>query len=286
MGVFVAIPVYNRIAFTANCLKSLNKQTEADFEIIVMDDGSTDGTSEMISDEYPDVHLLQGDGSLFWTASINACIRKGLELGASAIITLNNDVIASPDYMENMLSWHHKEGYENALIGSLALDSGTKKVIYGGERINWSNGTSENLLDILPEEEQMGLHEVTHFPGRGMLIPRKVFEKIGLFDEKRLPQYYADYDFTHRAVRNGFKLYCNYDAKLYTYPTESGDYQAKRAKSLSGFYNYFFGMKSSGNLAKFSIYTWKNCPRRFVPQYLLIGYIRRIGGYFREWFKS
>ncbi len=70
------------------------------------------------------------------------------------------------------------------------------------------------LLDKLPKDQQKGLHKVTHFPGRGLWIPRKVFDVLGLFDEKKFPHYYADYDFTHSAVRAGFEIYCNYDARL------------------------------------------------------------------------
>ena len=60
--IHIVIPVYNRRDITRNCLLSLREQTHTDFQVVVIDDGSTDGTSEMIQKEFPEVVLLMGDG--------------------------------------------------------------------------------------------------------------------------------------------------------------------------------------------------------------------------------
>src|SRR5690349_10490763 len=101
--VCVVIPVHNRKSFTYDCIISLYNQTVHADEIIVVDDGSTDGTREMLRKDFPDVHVLSGNGNLFWTASINKGIRYGLELGADHILTMNNDTIASRTFVEKMI---------------------------------------------------------------------------------------------------------------------------------------------------------------------------------------
>ncbi len=275
--IYIVIPVFNRINFTRDCLNSLQKQTNKNFTTIVVDDGSTDGTSEIIKKQYPEVVLLQGDGNLFWTASVNLGIEYALQKDAVHVMTLNNDVIAPEDYIENMYKWIKKK--PEAVLGSLEIDANSKKIIFGGQRINWIKSSYQSLLDILPEKDWHGIHAVTHLPGRGLLIPSKVFKKIGLFDQKIFPHYMADYDFTHKLLRHGFEMYCNFDAKLYTYPQESGDSMIRQKKSLKNYYNHLFSIKGGGNLRNFTWYAWKNCPKKYLPVYLLMGYARRVGGY-------
>ena len=97
-------------------------------------------------------------------------------------------------------------------------------------------------------DEFIGLHKVSIYSGRGLLIPAKVFVKIGLYDENNFPQITADDDFSTRAGRSGFEIYCNYEAKLYVRVEESGDYKIRSNKSLKNYYFHLFGIKGGGNL--------------------------------------
>jgi GT2 family glycosyltransferase len=275
--IYIIIPVHNRKEFTRNCLISLRQQTYKDFKVVVIDDGSIDGTEEMLTNEFPEVYIIKGDGNLWWTAATNLGVRYALENNADYILTLNNDTIVTEDFLEKMVYWASKT--PKSLLGAFALDA--NKPVYGGEIINWKWGNSKFLLDILPKEQWYGLHEVTHFPGRGLLIPAEVFSKVGLYDEKHFPHYAADYDFTHRAIRAGYKVYCNYDAKLLIYPDASGDAENRKKKSLKNYYNHLFGIKGGANIKIFTIYTIRNCPFYYIPTFLLCGYIKRILGY---WF--
>jgi GT2 family glycosyltransferase len=280
LNLFIVIPVHNRIGFTRECLLSLKKQTIGSFRIVVIDDGSTDGTSEMIRSEFPDVVLLSGDGNLWFTAATNLGVEYALAHLADQVMILNNDTFSSPDFIEKMVDWAEKE--PQALLGAFALDCNTKKPVYGGERINWKTAGSTMLLDILEPEEQIGLHEVTHFPTRGLLIPSEVFRRIGLLDAKRFPHYASDYDFTHHAIRAGYQVFCNYDAKLYIRPDASGSQQLIAQKNLKNYFDHLFGIKGGGNLKIFTLYVLNNCPIIYRPWFLLRGYIQRILGYWQE----
>jgi GT2 family glycosyltransferase len=277
----IVIPVYNRKQFTHDCLRSLQNQTRRADQVIIVDDGSTDGTADMIRSEFPEVILLQEKGDLFWTASINIGIRHALNSGAQFILTMNNDTLASKNFVEKML-WGAEEK-PDSLIGALDIHANTHMPYYGGEIFNWRSGSSKFLLDSLKKEDQRGLHPVSLFPGRGLLIPKCVFDKIGLFEEDQLPHYMADYDFTLRAKKSGFEVYCNYDAKLYTYPEEGGDHKIRRRKTLRSYYNHLFGIKGGGNLRNFTVYTFRNCPPEKIPFALFTGYLRRIAGFWLKY---
>ncbi|MCX2741160.1 glycosyltransferase family 2 protein [Pontibacter anaerobius] len=274
---YIVIPVFNRKNFTKECLLSLKRGTNQNYKIIVVDDGSTDGTADMLREEFPEVEVLFGDGNLFWTASVNMGIKHALQLGAEYVMTLNNDLEVAEDYIEN--TYKRMAEKPNAIIGALEMDAGTREPAFGGEIVDFKLNKVRHLLQELPKEQQVGLHKVSQLPGRGLLIPRAVFEKIGLLDQDRFPHYVADYDFTHTALRNGFELYVNYDAKLYTYPEESGERKNRQSKSLNNFYKHLFDIKGGGNLRDFTRFTFKNCPPPYIPYYLANGYARRIFGY-------
>jgi GT2 family glycosyltransferase len=277
-SLYIIIPVHNRKHFTKQCLISLRSQTVGSFKIIVIDDGSTDGTSDMLEQEFPDVILLNGNGNLWWTKAINMGITYALDRGAEYIMTLNDDTIPRNDFVEMMLFWAKKN--PNDLLCAFAIDVDSNKPVYGGTRINWLTAGSINLLNIIPKERWRGLHEVTHAPGRGLLIPRNTFDDIGLFDEKRFPHSLADFDYTHRACRNGHRIFCNYDAILHIYSFEGGDIKLRINKSARNYYYHLLGIKGGGNIRYFVYYALINSPRFHLLPFLIIGLTRRIFGYF------
>src|SRR5450432_2590999 len=91
--VFIIIPVFNRIEFTLDCLRAVSRQTYKDCRIIVVDDGSTDGTAEKIATVFPQVEVLRGDGNFYWTKSLNTGIRylKSEISENDFVLHINND---------------------------------------------------------------------------------------------------------------------------------------------------------------------------------------------------
>ena len=275
---YIVIPVFNRWRYTRACLDSLRAQTNQDFRVIVVDDGSTDETAAELALGYPEVAVVTGTGNLFWTAGVNRGIERALALGADRVLTLNNDVLTAPDFVAQMLAAAGQ--HPRAVLGALEFDANTGQAIYGGERLNFKTNTRADLLDELPADRRTGLHPVTYLPGRGLLIPKVVLDKIGLFDEKRLPHYLADFDYTSVARRAGFPVYCNYEARLSTYPEESGQTLTRKHRSVKGYFQHLFGIRGGGNMVNFTHFALKNCPWPYLPYFLLNGYVRRLVGYF------
>jgi len=281
---YVVTAVHNRKILTREFLTSLSLQSSNNFKVIIVDDASTDGTIEMVEQEFPEVILLKVDGDLWWAETMNVGVRFALQNGASSILTLNDDVILNSDYIEKMIYWAKQKPL--ALLGSFAINIYDNSPLYGGQIWDWRGGEPVNLLKTIDKLNWHGLHQVNVSIGRGLLIPKEVFLSIGLFDSHNFPQTVADIDFTFRATKSGYKIFCNYDAILKSYPNESSGVQLRTNKSIKNYILHLFSKKGAGNLRYFTIMTFKNCPRKYIPQYLLIGWFRRLFGYLWEWIKN
>lgn len=275
---WVVIPVHNRIAFTRACLAALHRQSVREFRIVVVDDGSTDGTAVMVRTEFPSVRLLRGDGNLWWTGATNLGVVEALREGATHVVTLNDDTVPAPDFMECLMQAAMDAPAE--LTGAYAVDAAKGEPVYGGETIHWATASYRSHLDATDAPTRV---EVTHFPARGLLIPAEVFCQIGLFDRAHFPQTAADYDFTHRARRAGYRIFCDRRARLRVYPEESGDSAYRRAKGWRNYYRHLFDIKGGGNLRVFFWYAVRNCPWALLPLCLPVGLLRRVAGYPLEW---
>jgi GT2 family glycosyltransferase len=281
---FIITPVFNRKTFTQNYLKALTEQTSNNFKIIIIDDGSTDGTSEMIENEFPEVILLKEKGNLWWAEATNIGIKHAINLSADYVLTLNDDTLPEPEFIEKMLLWSIKK--PNALLGALAIDADSSKPVFAGEILSWKSDISKFALDLVPKDKRYGLHKVNVFPGRGLLIPVKVFDEIGFYDSKNFPQTMADLDFAIRATEFGYEMYCNYDAKIKIFQEESGGMKLLKEKSWSNYYQHLFGIKGGANLKWFTIFVFKNAPKKYLIQYWFKGMSRRVSGYLIKWVRG
>jgi len=254
-NIFIVIPVHNRKHFTRECLFSLRKQTFKNFKVIVVDDGSTDETGKMIEKEFSDVILLKGDGNLWWTGATNLGVEYALSQANQDdyILTLNDDTIVRPDYLQILLD--SSQNHTNSLIGSISISSlDESTVVDAGVRINWLTAKYTNLADgggyndILREGSL--IQKVDVLPGRGTLIPIEVFQKIGLYNFKRLPHYGADYEFSRRANMNGYKLLINYEAVVTSNVKMTGLNNSVNKLGWSDLIRSFFSIRSANNLTQ------------------------------------
>lgn len=254
--IFIVIPVFNRKVFTRSCLKSLAQQTFKDFTVIIVDDGSTDGTSEMIQADFPAVHLLKGDGNLWWAGATN----KGIEYvfnhlnytDQDFILTLNNDLEVAENYLQVLVC--HAATNSKAVIGSVSVDiSNLDRMDYCG--VAWNEFTGRHFLKIkafncsykeLVSRKQ--IIESDTLTGRGTLFPIRVFKEIGLYDSINFPQYAADEDFSLRARKKGWQLLIPTETYLKSHINETGADVVNVQANYAYFKHLFFSIKSPLNL--------------------------------------
>jgi GT2 family glycosyltransferase len=275
--IYIIIPVFNRISFTMACLQSLARQTINNFQVIVIDDGSTDQTTERLNETYPDTIVLKGDGNLWWTGSTNLGVKKALQLSQSAddyILTLNNDLVVKEDYLEQLS--HAARQFPGTLIGSVSVDINAPDIIhYAGTK--WNSKTASYRAAI---DKDTSVKELTDMdtllptdllPGRGVLIHISIFRHIGMYDQQFFPHYMADEDFALRARKAGYGLGIAPGAIIYNRVQETG--LKKEIKNVAYYKNVFTSMRSPAN----STYRWNWAKRHAgipAPIYFVIDLMR------------
>jgi GT2 family glycosyltransferase len=253
---------------------------------VLCDDGSTDGTFDFVKKNFPEVVLLKGDGNLWWSGATNLGVKYALSACKEhdLILALNNDVVIAPDYLQTLVDVHFL--HPDAIIGSIAvyLDS-RKKVAYAGTRFNkyLAKGRSKIAPGTPLNEVVDDVLDSDTLPGRGMLIPYQVFGRIGLFDEKRLPQYGADYDFSIRAKKAGYKLLVSCRAVVYADMKNEGYGSKLQEITLKSFFISHFHRKSPRNIACRFWMAVKHIPWFYLPIYFILSELRVTGSFIRAY---
>jgi GT2 family glycosyltransferase len=178
--------------------------TYPNFQILVVDNGSTDETVSLVQSQYPSVEVVVNGTNMGFAAGCNVGFGYALEHGADHILLLNNDTVVDPAALD-------------ALVSLDAPDVGmiTPKIYYAADpsRI-WSVGSMCHRLTLEKTNDGDGqvdrgqwdkVVERDYVVGCAVLISRRLLDAIGLFDE-RFFMYYEDSDLSLRARRAGFRL--------------------------------------------------------------------------------
>ncbi len=273
--VFIVSSTFNQLKDTDRLLTSISKQTYLNIESYIIDDGSTDKTSEFISSKFKDTIILKGDGNLWWTGSIYWGVEEIMKKANTGdyILTVNNDCTFDQEFISILLN----TALENnqSIVGSLAIDSIDRQTITdGGVNIDWSkcrlipNGPIF-IRDISQKTDTL---EVDTLSTKGTLYPIDVFREVGNFDKKHLPHYVSDYEFSIRAKRNGYKLLLNYKARILNETKRTGiGTEMPKEINLTKVIQLLFSRKSRMNIIDHFWFITLCCPLKYkAKNYLLL----------------
>ncbi|BCL60942.1 glycosyl transferase [Desulfomarina profundi] len=200
----IVIPNWNGRQMLAHCLSSLEVQTNRNFCVTVVDNGSEDGSLELLENEFPKVRLLRFTENRGFSVAVNRGIRKAR---ASWILLLNNDMEVAPDCLEHLIQGIEKyKKYDFFALKMINfnnrdfLDGAGDAVLRGG--VGYRLGTMEKDSDMYRVDR-----DVFGACGGGALYSRKFFDKVGLFDNVFFA-YLEDVDLNLRARRLGMR--CRY----------------------------------------------------------------------------
>ncbi len=285
MLIALLIPVFNGLDFTRKSLSSLIDDHRigsggSSVRIVIIDDGSTDGTAEWVSRQYPQVHIVKGNGNLWWSGGINAGVEFALDrLNADYILWWNNDIIPEKEYFTNLESILANEPADTILGSKIYMDP-EKSIIWSmggyfnprsGKKYMFGNRTKES-------EEYLSPTEADWLPGMGTVTHRSVYERIGLLHDKGFPQYHGDSDFTWRAKKNGFRLWVRPELVIYNDTSNSG---IRHNDSLGRLIDSMTSLRSNYNLKKDILFYRTHSESAFAYRELLVKYLKYVGGFFK-----
>ncbi|HFD12839.1 MAG TPA: glycosyltransferase, partial [Crenotrichaceae bacterium] len=201
--VSIIIPVYNQFLHTYNCLQSLSKlQTEHEFEVIIIDDCSSDETESTI-DLISGItyHRQQTNGGFIESCNQGAQLARG-----DYLLFLNNDTLVQAGWMDTLLAIYDQFP-DAALVGSkLVYPDGTLQEAGGivfSDASGWNYGRGDNPL----RPEYCFVREVDYCSGASIIIHKDLFEQLGRFDTHYKPAYYEDTDLAFSVRQAGKRVY-------------------------------------------------------------------------------
>ncbi len=202
-SVYVIIPNWNGIDLIAECLRSLEAQTLA-HTVIVVDNGSVDGSNEVVKRDFPQVQLLEFMNNAGFAGGVNRGIVPALQAGAEYIVLLNNDAVADPKWLEELV----KEAETGVTVGMVAA----KIVTQDGKNLDSTGDFYTTWGFPFPRgrgEVDSGQYDnelnIFGASGGASLYRASMLKEIGLFDE-RFFAYFEDVDISFRARLAGWKV--------------------------------------------------------------------------------
>ncbi|HUN65137.1 MAG TPA: glycosyltransferase family 2 protein [Bacteroidota bacterium] len=219
----VIIPTFNNRARLRTALDHWRRVQYEPFTVIVVNDGCSDGTGEMLRTEYPEVVQLSGDGNLWFAGSCNLGLRYALDHGFAFATVFNDDNYPPPEILTRQVECAGR--HPGAMLGVKSYKLGSNKVIWGvggfitrriiGKGITWVGKNEEDTKGLFEKE-----FEVDFLDGSGQFYPADLIRGNGFWDE-RYQTYYADLEYAYRAKRKGYTLISNPAAVVWHDYTES-----------------------------------------------------------------
>lgn len=262
----VVVPVYNRIAMTQRFVRQYLAICRPEWRLVIINDGSTDGTTEFLAGNTNSITVINSKGNLWWAGATNLGVQWALSQNFDYVLTMNDDSVFESDFILQLLDT--SEDYNRkAIIGSRLMWGDRQRHIWSiGAMCQWKDNRLWKMCHQ-DEEWNPSVHPTIPFPvdtlcGNGTLIPCAAFRQIGLYDAHNLPQYHADADWILRAAKHGWTVIVEPRSVIYNDPESS--------RPLRGFLHCLFSRKSPLFLPALVTILLRWCPpHRVIP--LLIG---------------
>lgn len=268
--VIIVVPIHNGADETLELLQSIVDSETPELEIIVVDDGSTDGSAAVIVEHFPSVTILTGDGGLWWAGATNLGVREALRRRAEYVLTMNNDNVVDRGFLLPLLEAVRSE--PRSIVTSKLLSSSEPGYVcsFGG-CIDWLRGEIRDRTNRRDDLDFSSPARAGWVHASSTIYPSAVFREIGFFDNDSFPQYHGDADLSLRAARVGYSLLVEPRSVVYRRTAKSGGITLL---DQGGFWNNVTSIRSIFYFkANYRLYA-AHCRWRPFQLFLLIRYIR------------
>jgi GT2 family glycosyltransferase len=265
---------WNGKSVLSDCLDSILRLQYPIKDIIVVDNGSVDGSIEMMQDKYSDkVTVLRNERNLGAPVGRNRGMKYAVENGSDFVFALDNDLTIAPEAIDRLITVLSGDS-QIAMAGALIFYEERPDVIFSaGHVINWT----QNLVGTLGANQKNAgqfrdIWQVDYVGSGAVLVRTEYMKKHGYFDESYIGYGYEDTEYGYRANNLGYRVVCCADAKVWHKPHSNiGRYSFK--KKYLETRNAIRFMKKYGTFLNWSKYL----------VYVLPGFIY---AFFREGFRG
>ncbi|RMH01849.1 MAG: glycosyltransferase family 2 protein [Chloroflexi bacterium] len=202
LSVAVVVLNWNGRFLLPDCLNALKKQDYPDYQIIVVDNASTDDSVTYLQAYHPDVTLIQSEQNLGYAGGNNIALRH---LDTDIAILLNPDVIVDPDWLREITAVFRTDP-QIGIVGCKLYYPGRELVQHAGGKITWPLALPGHLGGKQPDTGQYDiLQDVDYVIGAAIAIRRNVLQTVGLLDDAFF-LFYEDVDWCFRARGAGYRV--------------------------------------------------------------------------------
>ena len=248
---FILLPVFNRLKKTQEFIAGLKRQMFQDFHLVLLDDGSTDGTADWVKQALPGVTVIQGNGTWWWGGALHVgrqwLIKQNFD-SEKFVMIINDDTIIAPDFLENGIK--ALESRPRSILFARNYSAKSGALLDAGVFADWKNLFF--TCEIKPEQ-------INCLSSRGLLLRISDLIAIGGFYPTLLPHYGSDYEYTYRAGKMGYQLWTVPEFRL-SFDESSTGLQVIEARGLMDFWKKSFSKRSPKNPLMWSAFILISCP--------------------------
>lgn len=197
----VIVLAWDGMEYLGACLPAVLCQEYPNFEVIVVDNGSTDGSADFVAAHYPQVRLIRNERNLGFAAGNNVGLRQAV---GDVLVLLNQDTVVQPGWLAALMS-----AFEDSTVGiagcKILYPDG--RIQHAGACVHDARGYSHHYGWHQVDEGQFDeCREVAFVTGAALAISRTTLDQVGELDEGFSPAYYEDTDWCYRCRASGFRV--------------------------------------------------------------------------------
>lgn len=211
--VFIVLVIWNGKADTLACLASLREDRYPNFQVVVVDNASTDGSADVIRAEFPEVTVLPMSENLGFTGGNNAGIEHALAAGADYVYLLNNDTTVEPDALTAMVAAAEANPNYGMMVPVMHYHAPPRDIWFSNSRLDLRHGVAVHDHSFIPAREDAP-YEVPWASGCALMLPAAVMREVKGFDDRYFFSW-EDVDLSIRVRNTGRPIMVVPGARIY-----------------------------------------------------------------------
>ena len=251
---YILVPVHNRRNITERFMQCIRAQTYKNYHLVLIDDGSHDGTVDMVREYIEHLTVIRGEGNWWWAGSLQKgyeWIRENKIGSHDLVVIMNDDTEFGPDFMEIGVSIMGAN--PGSLLGAQCYSKSSGVLLDGGVRADWQTMRFEQARDA---------KDINCLSTMGLFMGTHDFLDLGGFYPRILPHFASDYEFTMRAHRKGYRLVTDPSLKLHLREETTWNVEIGK-EPFFAFVKNLFSKKSAYNPLVWTVFIALSCPMKW-----------------------